>query len=150
MSTDTFLRRGLDQKREIEAEVGWRAGRWVGHDRKKCDERLGCCVRNICRQEIKNGRRMAGSFGCDKLVAALNGRLAAVVGIRRRALALLAAIRRFLIELSTSKAVERTYKQKDCKDGNGNMHATAHLFQDTISQAAGIALSVQSPEFIHG
>jgi hypothetical protein len=150
VSTDTFLRRGLDQEREIEAGVGWRAGRRVNLDRKECDERLRYRARNICYQEYKNGRRMAGCLRCDKVVAAWHGRLAAVVGIRRRALALFAAIRRFLIELSTSKAVERTYKQKDCKDGNGNMHATAHLFQDTISQAAGIALSVQSPEFIHG
>jgi hypothetical protein len=59
-------------------------------------------------------RRMAGRVGCDKLVAAWNGSLAAVIGIRRRALALLAAIRRLLIELSTGEAVEGTYKQKDC------------------------------------
>jgi hypothetical protein len=93
---------------------------------------------------------MAGCLGCHELVAAWHGRLATVIGIRRRALALLTAIRRFLIELSTGKAVERTYKQKDCQEGDGDVHATAHLFNNTISQAAGIAPAWQSPEFVHG
>ena len=133
MSTDTFLRRGLDQKRKIEAEVGWRAGRRVNHDSKKCDDRRRCNARNICYQDIKNGRRMAGCLGRYKLVAALNGRLATVVGIRRRALALLAAIRRFLIELPAGEAIERTYKQQECQNGNGDVHGTAHLFHISIS-----------------
>jgi hypothetical protein len=92
---------------------------------------------------------MAGCLGCDKLVAALNGCLAALVRIRRRALALLTAIRRLLIELSASEAVEGAYEQKDCQEGDGDVHATAHLFNNTISQAPGIALAWQSPDFVH-
>jgi hypothetical protein len=72
-----------------------------------------------------------------KPVAALNGSLAAVVGIGRRALALLAAIRRFLIELSSGEAVEGTYKQEDCQNGDGDVQATAHLLHNTMSFGLG-------------
>lgn len=37
----------------------------------------------------------------------------------------------FLIELSTSEAVERPNEQKDCREGDGDVHATAHLFHNT-------------------
>lgn len=92
----------------METEVGWRAGRRVDRRRKKCAWLVRCHARNIFGQEIKNRRRMPGCLGCYKLVAAGHGSLAAVVGIRPGALALLAAIRRLLIEFSTSEAVERT------------------------------------------
>jgi hypothetical protein len=49
-----------------------------------------------------------------KMVAALDGSFAAVVGIRRRTIALVAAIRSLLIELPTGKAVEGANQQKDC------------------------------------
>ena len=107
----------------------------MDHGSKKCNERRRCCVQNICRQEMKNGRRMAGCLRRHKLVAALNGCLAAGVGIRRRALALLTAIRRLLIELSASEAVEWTYEQKNCQNGDGDVHRTAHLFHITIPEA---------------
>ncbi len=71
---------------------------------------------------------MVCRLGRYKLVAALNGGLTAVVGIRRRALALLAAIRSFLIELSTGEAVEGPDQQQDCESGDGDVQATAHLF----------------------
>jgi hypothetical protein len=124
---------GLDQERKIEAEIRWRAWRGVNLRTKECDERLGCRGRNICHQDIENGERMAGCLSRYKLVAALNGRLATVVGIRRRALALLAAIRRFLIELPAGEAIERTYKQQECQNRNGDVHGTAHPFHISIS-----------------
>jgi hypothetical protein len=65
------------------------------------------------------------------LVPILNGSFAAVVGVRRRALALLTAIRGLLIELSASEAVERPNEQKDCCQGDGDVHETAHLLKNT-------------------
>ena len=61
-----------------------------------------------------------------QLVATWNGSFAALVGVRRRALALLAAIRSLLIEPSTSEAIERLNQQQDCQEGNGNMNASTH------------------------
>jgi hypothetical protein len=56
---------------------------------------------------------MARSLGRHKVVPTLNGCFAAVVGIRRRAIALFTAISSLLIELSTSEAVEGPNEQKD-------------------------------------
>jgi hypothetical protein len=134
VSKDTFLRRGLDQKREVEAEVGWRAGRRVDHYIKKCEDQRGRCrARNIRREDIDSGRRMVGRLSCDKLAAPWKSRLAAVIGIRRRALALLAAICRLLVELPPREAVERAHEQKDCQNGDGDVQATAHLLHNNIS-----------------
>jgi len=57
---------------------------------------------------------MVWGLGRHKVVPTLNGSFAAVIGIRRRALALFTAIRSLLIELSTSEAVEGPNEQKDC------------------------------------
>jgi hypothetical protein len=48
------------------------------------------------------------------MVAALDRSFAAVVGIRRRAAPLIAAIRSLLIELSASETIEGVDQQKDC------------------------------------
>jgi hypothetical protein len=56
---------------------------------------------------------MIRSFARQKMIAALHCSFTAVVGIRRRAFALVAAIRSLLIELSTGETVERPNQQKD-------------------------------------
>jgi hypothetical protein len=65
-------------------------------------------------KRARTGDEMVCRSGRHKLVAAWNGSLAAVVGIGWRALALLAAIRRSLIELSAGEAVEGAHEQEDC------------------------------------
>jgi hypothetical protein len=133
VENDTSLG-GLDQERKVEAEVGGRARRPVNLNRQKGHQRLRSCIRDIHHNDIKNGRQMVRCLGSRKLVAVRNGSLAAVVGIRRRALAFLAAIRSFLIKPSAGEAVERPNQQKDCYEGDGDVHATAHsLIKDTRS-----------------
>ncbi len=58
---------------------------------------------------------MVDGLCSDNLIAAWNCRPTAGVRIRWRALALFAAIRRFLIELADGEAVERPHKQKNCE-----------------------------------
>jgi len=76
---------------------------------------------------------MIGRLRRDKLVAVLNGGLTAVVGIRWRALAFLAAVRGLLIELATREAVERPHEQKYCQEGDGNENATTQSPQVYLS-----------------
>jgi hypothetical protein len=61
-----------------------------------------------------------------KVVATRESSLAAIVGIRCRALALFAAVRSLLIELAAREAVERPHEQKHCKKDDGNVNATTH------------------------
>jgi len=56
---------------------------------------------------------MIRGIGRQKMTAALDGSFTTVVGVGRRAFALVAAIRSFLIELSTGEAVERPNQQKN-------------------------------------
>ena len=114
-------------------KVGGRTGRRVDLDEKRCQERLRRRARYICHGDIENGRRMVRRLGCHKLVAALNGSFAAVVWVRRRALALLAAIRSLLIKPSVGEAVEGPNEQKYCYEGDGDVHVTAHLFHNSRS-----------------
>lgn len=72
---------GLDQKREIEAEIGRRTGRLVNL-KIMCRERLlQCRVRNFYRHYVKNRNRMMGRLCRDKLIATGHCSLTAVVGI---------------------------------------------------------------------
>jgi len=86
----------------------------VDFDKKGRHQQLQCRARDIRHRDLESGRRMIRRLSRQKVVAVLNGSFAAVVGIRRRALALLTAIRSLLIELSTSEAVEGPNEQKDC------------------------------------
>jgi hypothetical protein len=98
----------------------------VDLDEKRGHQRVRRYARDICDHHIKNGRRVVRRLGRQKLVAARDNVLTAFVGIRRRAIALLAAICGLLIELSAGKAVEGPNKQKDCQEGDGNMNASTH------------------------
>jgi len=69
---------------------------------------------------------MIRGLGRQKMIAALDGSFTAVVGIRRRAFPLVAAIRSLLIELPTGEAVERSHQQKNCQEDNGNVNASTH------------------------
>ena len=83
-------------------------------DKKRSYQQPQCSAKGSFRCDIKNGRRMIRGLGDQKMIAALDGSFAAVVGVGRRAFSLVATIRGLLIELSTGEAVERPNQQKDC------------------------------------
>jgi hypothetical protein len=136
---------GLDQEREVETEVRGRTGRRMDLDEKSCQERLRRRVRDIRHDDIENRRRMVRRLGRNMLVAALNGSFAAVVGVRRRALALLTASRSLLIKPSAGEAVEGPNEQKYCYEGDGDVHVTAHLFHNSRSEGWGLLIGIRSP-----
>ena len=61
-----------------------------------------------------------------KLIAVRNRTSTAIVGIRRRALALFAAVGCLLIELAAGKTVEGPRQQKNCQESDANMHTSTH------------------------
>lgn len=60
------------------------------------------------------------------MIAARNGRFAAIVSIRWRTLPLLAAVHSLLIELSARKTVERSDKQKHGQQSKHYIDAAMH------------------------
>jgi hypothetical protein len=95
-------------------------------DKKRRYLQQQCRVRDIRHRDVKDGYRMVRGLGRYKLVTALDDSFAAAVGIRRRALALLATIRSLLIKPSAGEAVEGANKQKDCYEGDGDMTNPMH------------------------
>ncbi len=72
---------GLDQKWEIEAEIGRRTGRLMIFNKKGRYRHLQCRVRDFGRHYVQNRRRMVGRLCRNKLIATGDCSLTAVVGI---------------------------------------------------------------------
>ena len=118
---------GLDQEWQVELGTWRRASGRVDIGQSGCSERRLNRTRRVGSDEIECRFRMVRRFGRHELPAARKSAFAAVVRVRRgKALALFAAIRGFLGELSAAKAIERLQKQEDCDDANRNVNATAH------------------------
>lgn len=75
---------------------------------------------------MENGRRMFRRLGSQKLAAVLNCSFAAVVGICRLAVALLAAILSLLIRLWAGQTVEGPHEQEYCNEGDDDLQTAAH------------------------
>ena len=96
-------------------------------DEKRCHhQRLRWRTRHLCHDGMKNGRRMLRRLGSQKLTAVLHRCFAAVVGICRLAVALLAAILSLLIRLRAGQTVEGPHEQKYCHEGDDDLQTTAH------------------------
>jgi integrase len=71
----------------LDTAVGPGPESWVFASKTGESQRLRRCARNICDHHVKDRRRVAGRFQRQKLVAARNNVLTALVRIRRRAIA---------------------------------------------------------------
>jgi hypothetical protein len=65
-------------------------------------------------------------LGSQKLTTVLNGCFAAVVGIRRLTIALLAAILSLPVRLRDSQTVERPHEQEYSHEGDDDLQTAAH------------------------
>ena len=69
---------------------------------------------------------MLRRLGSQKLTTVLHCCFAAVVGICRLAVALLAAILSSLVRLRAGQAVERPHEQEYCDEGDDDLQTAAH------------------------
>ena len=83
---------------------------------------------------------MVRRLGSQKLTAVLYCSFAAVVGICRLAVALLAAILSLLVRLWAGQTVERPHEQEYCHEGDDDLQTAAHQISPyQMAQASGIA-----------
>jgi len=118
---------GLNQEREIEANVRRWPGRSVKVEEKRGHhQRLRWRTQRLSDPSMQSGQGMLRGFGSQQLPGGLHGCFAAVVRLWRPTVTLLAAILSLLVRLWPGETIERPHEQEYCHEGDDDLQTTAH------------------------